>query len=318
MFSCGAQLFCCLTGSRQSHATAQRNPLPAVGEQRGGVRAAVAASRNDDLPAVAVVDRERLAQAFPLHVHRGTERVAFLKVHALSCAAWPSLEVIEAPEAFVAVVRTPLAEPVFGEPGRANVSAYQPVKNDGSRRRAVRKPTSGIEVCTNLRVCRRAERAAGARLVLDTRAEGAFAVRGARRFGSGRKAGQGPRFARPLAVDTHERFQLSLPARSPVPTRLTKMPPTLERFGRSFATRTAPEVVRGDVADRVGLHVEHADVEASDLSAHSSATTNRHQGAVVRDTDTTAEEQVDFAVLADPRTGRGSRGRTDAFPETAG
>ena len=76
------------------------------------------------------------------------------------------------------------------------------------------------------------------------------------------------------------------------------MAPTLERFGSSLLTRTAPKLLAGVQADRFGLHVEQADVHAARLSGQTGAALNGHELAAVGDADATAEKQIDLAAPA--------------------
>ena len=58
------------------------------------------------------------------------------------------------------------------------------------------------------------------------------------------------------------------------------------------------EVVAWQQADVLGLHVQHADVEAAHLAGQAPAAANRHQVPVIVKADATAEEQIDFLFLA--------------------
>ena len=49
----------------------------------------------------------------------------------------------------------------------------------------------------------------------------------------------------------------------------------------------------------VGLHVQEADVEAVDLPGETAAGTDRHEIAIVVETDAAAEEEINLLTLAD-------------------
>ena len=127
----------------------------------------------------------------------------------------------------------------------------QPVSRPaGSRPGRSQEPDLRVEVARRLPCSSRyVRRCAG--LVLEAAAVGVLALVA---------PGVSVCAAKPIAVSVSSmpslpstpqaRFQLSSPARSPVAVRLTKIAPTLDRFGDPCSTRAAREVVGGDVACR--------------------------------------------------------------------
>ena len=88
------------------------------------------------------------------------------------------------------------------------------------------------------------------------------------------------------------------PAESPNPARLTKSPPSDDRFGSSRLTRTTPKLLPGVELVVARLHVEEPDVEVSGLARHAAAPQDRDGLAVVGEADAPAEEQLHLARVA--------------------
>ena len=85
----------------------------------------------------------------------------------------------------------------------------------------------------------------------------------------------------------------------PVAVRLTNIAPMPDRLGSSRLTRNTEKLLPGCERDVVGLHVQHADVEAAGLAAQAGARLDRHQRAVVIEADAPAEEQIELLPFAD-------------------
>ena len=90
------------------------------------------------------------------------------------------------------------------------------------------------------------------------------------------------------------------PARSPVATRLVKMPPIDDRFGRSRLTRATLKLVLGTMSLKSAVCMfSRPMLNLPGLARDAAAAQDRDRLAVVADADAAAEEQIDFTGIAD-------------------